>query len=908
MPHIPRSRTWLLLAVTLILQIVLTRSARLLKHDLGHHDPAVGLELFKRSQDDTARTTLLSLPYSEWYESAPTAIRPFILLLLILILTFLFSFIGISASDFFCPNLSTIAAYLGLNESTAGVTFLAFGNGSPDVFSTFASLKSGGFGLAVGELIGAASFIVSIVVGSIALIRPFHVPRHAFLRDVLFFTAAVIVLITVLHDGRLSIVESGCMVLLYVAYVSVVVGGNWWNRRQRKKETWQQLGWDNHGAQIPDGEEDAVSVSPTTIVPPSPSERHPNVKGQSSPSSLHPSDRSLSSTLPPVRIKPPHGIRSLTQTSHLDHLIEDPSSSDYATDTPRATFSLLGAIEFRDVVNSLRKESSRTPSPQRTPTGLRDTNDYFGPIEAYTHRRSSSVGFPLNVRAPSRSGSLRGRQRSHTHAPHHDESSRSRVFSAPPARRSSDVQATPEPNPWQDEPGHPPTPDLSGSRRSPAKPTNLRLKIPGQIHSSRPTHSSIPSISIFDPSGAEAPPVDSGGPISQDASSTESVATESRFRFRHRTRVLLRMLFPSLQSFRHKSYIGMMLSITSVPAVLALTLTLPVVDDGRRDEGVIALPEGMNEPLSGARDGTLSGEDDGDADSDRLLTADVGEELHHLVEGGFSPLHSPLGRIHHSALWRLQEDVEAGTPYDAEEDEQATKELVEEMHAEEALEFHKSLTAAQCILGPAFCALIIFQGASYLLWIELGVVIAGLIGGTVVMMVATDGSSQPWKLIRCFAGFVCSMVWIAAIADEVVSVLQVVGEILGLSDAIVGLTIFAVGNSLADLVANVTVAQFAPAMAYAACFGGPMLNLLLGIGGSGTWHMLTHDPSKPVTVHFSPTLWVSASGLVLVLVATAFVVPMNGYLIDRRWACCLIVAYLCLMMVNVLVEFKTGRD
>jgi hypothetical protein len=47
--------------------------------------------------------------------------------------TFLFSFIGISASDFFCPNLATIASYLGLNESTAGVTFLAFGNGSPDV-------------------------------------------------------------------------------------------------------------------------------------------------------------------------------------------------------------------------------------------------------------------------------------------------------------------------------------------------------------------------------------------------------------------------------------------------------------------------------------------------------------------------------------------------------------------------------------------------------------------------------------------------------------------------------------------------------------------------------------------------------------------------------------------------------
>ena len=32
------------------------------------------------------------------------------------------------------------------------------------------------------------------------------------------------------------------------------------------------------------------------------------------------------------------------------------------------------------------------------------------------------------------------------------------------------------------------------------------------------------------------------------------------------------------------------------------------------------------------------------------------------------------------------------------------------------------------------------------------------------------------------------------------------GSIFGLSDAIIGLTIFAVGNSLADLVANMSVA------------------------------------------------------------------------------------------------------
>jgi sodium/potassium/calcium exchanger 6 len=85
-----------------------------------------------------------------------------------------------------------------------------------------------------------------------------------------------------------------------------------------------------------------------------------------------------------------------------------------------------------------------------------------------------------------------------------------------------------------------------------------------------------------------------------------------------------------------------------------------------------------------------------------------------------------------------------------------------------------------------------------------------------------------------------------------------------------------------------------------------MLNLLLGVGGSGTYQLLFH-PHEPVNLHFSPTLWVSATGLIIILLTTAIVVPMNGYLIDRRWATCLMVAYGGLMIANIVVEIKTGR-
>ena len=113
----------------------------------------------------------------------------------------LFSTIGIAASDFLCINLSTIASILGMSESLTGVTFLAFGNGSPDVFSTFAAMSSHSGSLAVGELFGAAGFITAVVAASMALVKPFQVARKSFIRDVGFFVVAASFSMVFLIDG-----------------------------------------------------------------------------------------------------------------------------------------------------------------------------------------------------------------------------------------------------------------------------------------------------------------------------------------------------------------------------------------------------------------------------------------------------------------------------------------------------------------------------------------------------------------------------------------------------------------------------------------------------------------------------------------------------------------------------------
>jgi sodium/potassium/calcium exchanger 6 len=187
-------------------------------------------------EDCPALDTFLSIPYLSSYFCTQPAFRPLAFVALFVWLLFLFSTLGITASDFFTPNLATIAQLLGLDENVAGVTFLAFGNGSPDVFSTFSAMRAGSGSLAIGELLGAASFIVSCVVGSMCIIKPFHVHRGPFLRDVGFFTVAVSFLLVIMWDDYIHAWEAGALVSVYIIYVVAVILTSWWERRRHKEE------------------------------------------------------------------------------------------------------------------------------------------------------------------------------------------------------------------------------------------------------------------------------------------------------------------------------------------------------------------------------------------------------------------------------------------------------------------------------------------------------------------------------------------------------------------------------------------------------------------------------------------------------------------------------------------------
>ncbi|XP_011499811.1 PREDICTED: sodium/potassium/calcium exchanger 6, mitochondrial-like [Ceratosolen solmsi marchali] len=82
-----------------------------------------------------------------------------------------------------------------------------------------------------------------------------------------------------------------------------------------------------------------------------------------------------------------------------------------------------------------------------------------------------------------------------------------------------------------------------------------------------------------------------------------------------------------------------------------------------------------------------------------------------------------------------------------------------------------------------------------------------------------------------FLGVLTAMIVVYAVAEEVMAVLQCIGFASGISQAMLGITLLAWGNSIGDLISNVTIARKGfPRMGFSACFGGPMFNTLMGLG------------------------------------------------------------------------------
>ncbi len=104
------------------------------------------------------------------------------------------------------------------------------------------------------------------------------------------------------------------------------------------------------------------------------------------------------------------------------------------------------------------------------------------------------------------------------------------------------------------------------------------------------------------------------------------------------------------------------------------------------------------------------------------------------------------------------------------------------------------------------------------LGLVLGIVTAALM---VIFLRRVDKPGRWVSLILSVWTFLLSIMWIYVLAHELVAILQALGKLLRISDAILGATVLAWGSSVGDTVSNILVAKHGlPESSIAAAFGG----------------------------------------------------------------------------------------
>jgi len=350
------------------------------------------------------------------------------------------------------------------------------------------------------------------------------------------------------------------------------------------------------------------------------------------------------------------------------------------------SFSLIGALEFRSVVTALRRESNTSALEifQQSP---------ITPFAAGHYPRRS--GTPATLHGSlSRDGSL---ELPHVHEPRGHLSER---------------------NPWESTLGQPRDDSLSPEdARSSHRPSVLQL--PPPLAGKSP----VPSIHIIDDEEGDVQSPGTETSFAEDTSPRPPPSKRQRLQSAF-TRTM-RVLFPTLVYFTDKSFVGMVVALFAAPAVLALTVTLPVV----------FTPQGDSKTIEKGTEATRSPLDGGGAEGQLIDYDDEGAD------------------------WALvAEDI-----------------VGEEMHE---LRLNKWLMATQCVLGPLFCAAVLLGGIKHFPLYATVIGIAGTVAAVLVLIFAGDGSDPAGRVARCSMGFFVAIVWIMAIADEVVQVLQVRGSLM----------------------------------------------------------------------------------------------------------------------------------
>lgn len=122
-----------------------------------------------------------------------------------------------------------------LSESLAGVTLLAFGNGAPDILASIIDPDKDSE-MMFTEVFGGGLFVICVIGGILAIIKPFYIIPNTLLRDLFFLVIAIFTVLYCSADEFYLQEEAIGTLALYFIYIAVVIIGHIVQKRLRQKK------------------------------------------------------------------------------------------------------------------------------------------------------------------------------------------------------------------------------------------------------------------------------------------------------------------------------------------------------------------------------------------------------------------------------------------------------------------------------------------------------------------------------------------------------------------------------------------------------------------------------------------------------------------------------------------------
>ena len=137
---------------------------------------------------------------------------------------FAFYLLAEVCEKYFVESLENISKKLKLSDEASGATFMAVGSSAPELFvSLIALFKPGEEAMGAGTIVGSAIFNILVITGASLAVRQTLIIWQPVVRDMLFYSLTIILLLVSFKDGIISLLEIIMFLVLYVGYITAVV-------------------------------------------------------------------------------------------------------------------------------------------------------------------------------------------------------------------------------------------------------------------------------------------------------------------------------------------------------------------------------------------------------------------------------------------------------------------------------------------------------------------------------------------------------------------------------------------------------------------------------------------------------------------------------------------------------------